>query len=199
MELDELKQHWKEPGDEQIKTNRKIMDLLQNRSYGPLADMKKNFRKQMSLMLVFPFVLLSTNMHIGVEKVFSSVLFLAYLALCAGVVIFSYVNYRLVANMQMDESVKSNFEQQIAVLRKRLQWKIMALRITMLFFILLVEVLPYFQHYRMLDKWHALSPLIRYGAYASFLVLQWFMTRAVSQRKYGRHLDNLEQLVSEMK
>ncbi len=98
----------------------------------------------------------------------------------------------------MDEMVRSNLEQQITILDTRLQWNIISLRIILLFFIVLTEVTPYFQHYRMLDKWHSLPPLIRFGAYGGLFILQYFVSRKVKQRKYGTHLAYLKELAKEM-
>src|SRR2546423_855535 len=61
MELDELKQIWKEtPLKNNL--NRDIMDIIQHKTYGPLAAMKKVFRKQMILMSILPLMLISTNL-----------------------------------------------------------------------------------------------------------------------------------------
>jgi hypothetical protein len=79
-----------------------------------------------------------------------------------------------------------------------MKWKIIGLRIVLLFFIVLVEVLPYFQHYRMLDKWHSLSAFTRFGSYAALLVLQYFVNRMVSERKFGGHIKYLKALMEEM-
>jgi hypothetical protein len=94
--------------------------------------------------------------------------------------------------------VKANLEQQVSLLQKRMQWKIIGLRIALLFFIALTEVLPYFQHYRMLDKWHSLSPFIRFGLYAALFAIQYFLSPRVLQNKFGRHLTYLKELAKEM-
>ena len=98
----------------------------------------------------------------------------------------------------MDGMVKANLEQQIATLQSRLKWKITGVRIALLYFILLAEVMPYFQHYSMLDKWHSLSLAVRLAAYVGFLLLQYFISTVVSHRKYGKHLLYLKQLANEM-
>jgi hypothetical protein len=197
MELDDLKQHWKQtPVPNNTKTD--IMKMIQHKSYGPVAALKREFRKQMIVMALLPLFLLVTTVD-DPAKAFTSVLFWSYVAFCLGVVVFAYRNYQIADKMQdMDGAVRSNLEQQITVLEKRLQWKLIGLRLAMLFFILLLEVTPYFQHYRMLDKWHALSPVIRFGAYGAFLLLQYFTNRAMVKRKFGNHLSYLKELVNEM-
>jgi len=197
MELDDLKQHWKQtPVPNNINTD--IMKLIQHKSYGPVAALKKEFRKQMIVMALLPLFLLITTVD-DPTKALTSILFWSYVAFCIVVVAFAYRNYRIADKMQnMNSAVRSNLEQQIMLLEKRLQWKIVGLRLAMLFFILLVEVVPYFQHYRMLDKWHALNPAIRFGAYGALLLLQYFTNQALNKHKFGNHLSYLKELVNEM-
>jgi hypothetical protein len=114
-------------------------------------------------------------------------------------IVFAYYNYRIASNMEvMDGAVRTNLERQINLLEKRAKLEIVGLRCVLLFFIVLTEVLPYFQHYRMLDKWHSLPLLVRWGAYVGIFVLQYVLNRKIKQRKVDRHLDLLKDLVKEM-
>jgi len=61
----------------------------------------------------------------------------------------------------------------------------------------LTEIVPYIQHYRMLDKWHSLSPLIRIGSYAALLAVQYFLGRKLLYRKFGSHLKYLQDVLYE--
>ncbi|MBE7170647.1 MAG: hypothetical protein INR73_08650 [Williamsia sp.] len=174
------------------------MELIQNKHYGPVAALKKAFKKQMRLMIILPLLIFATSIN-DIGKVLTSVLFWSYIAFCLAVIMFSFYNYRIVGRMEgMDGMVKSNLELQVNLLQKRLQWNIIGLRFALLFFVILIEVVPYFQHYRMLDKWHALHPLVRLGAYAALFTLQYFVSRKLSQRKFGNHLMHLEELVKQM-
>jgi len=195
MELDDLKETWKKTNLK--KTNTDIMEIIQHKSYGPVSALKREFIKQIRLMIILPIVLILTNLQ-NVDAVLTSIMFWSYVAICIGVILFSYFNYRTVSKMSMDGMVRSNLEQQIGLVEKRLKWKQNGLRIALVYLILLAEVIPYFQHYRMLDKWHSLAPLIRFGTYAGFLVLQYFVSRAVCQMRFGSHLAYLKNLVKEM-
>ena len=93
---------------------------------------------------------------------------------------------------------QGNLEQQIWLLEKRISQNLTRIRIALLLFILLTEILPYFQQFRMLNKWHALSPIIRFSSYAAYLVIQYFVSRAVTQKKFGKHLDRLKGLLKEI-
>jgi hypothetical protein len=174
------------------------MELIQHKSYGPVGALKREFRKQIMVMAILPVALFLTNMN-DISKVLNSVMFWSYVAFCLGVIVFAYYNYRIVEKMEgMDRMVRLNLEEQINTLQTRLRWKIVGLRIVLLYFIALTEIVPYFQHYRMLDKWHSLAPAIRFGAYTALLLLQYFLSSRVIQRKFGRHIDYLKGLVNEM-
>ena len=197
MELDDMKQSWKRTD---LKTNKNtdIMELVQHKTYGPVAALKREFRKQILLMALMPFLLITTNLD-EPGRIFSSIIFWSYVLLCIGMVIFGYMNYRVAARMEnRDTDLRSNLEQQVNILETRLKWKLIALRIVLAFFILLLETVPYIQHYRMLDKWHALPVLMRVGIYAGFLILQYFLSRRVNERKFGSHLSYLKELVREI-
>lgn len=197
MELDDLKESWKQTNIKKI-TNTNIMELIQHKSYGPVSALKRAFAKQIRLMIIIPVILLLTNVN-DLGKVLSSIMFWSYVVFCMGVVFFAYYNYRLVEQMEdMNGLVKSRLEQQVNIMETRLKGNIIGVRIALLFFISLTEIVPYFQHFRMLDKWHSLSPAIRFGAYALLLILQYLLSRKISERKYGKHLSYLKELVKEM-
>lgn len=197
MELDELKQTWQQSqSTKPLNTN--VMELIQHKSYGPLAALKKAFLKHIALMMIVPaYVIIVTTDD--VQRVFSSVILWYYVVFCLAVIVFSYLNYRMVSKMEvMDTLVKANLEQQVEMLETRMKWKKTGLAIALVIFILLLEIVPYFQNYRMLDKWHSVSPAIRYVCYATFLVFQYFAGTWVNKRRYGRHLEYLKELTNEM-
>jgi hypothetical protein len=45
MELDDLKHQWKQADKTQKPINQNIMELIQHRSRGPVAALKRSFRK----------------------------------------------------------------------------------------------------------------------------------------------------------
>src|SRR6185369_1423187 len=112
MELDDLKQSWKETNIKTYK-NTDIMDLMKHKSYGPIAALKREFRKQIVVMALLPLFLLITTID-DISKIYTNVLFWSYVAFCLGMIIFASVNYRIVEKMgMMDAKVISNLEQQI--------------------------------------------------------------------------------------
>ncbi|MBV9962783.1 MAG: hypothetical protein JO072_11090 [Parafilimonas sp.] len=197
MELEEFKDAWKQ-SETYKNLNTNIMNLIQHKTYGPVAALKKEFRKQIIVMCLLPMLLIFTNLD-DISKPLTSILFWAYVLLCAGIIVFAYFNLRITNQMSvMDESIKPNLEKQVNTLEKRIRWKITGLRIALLFLIVLTEIVPYIQHYQMLDKWHSLSPIIRFGCYTALLLFQYFIGREVVYRKFGSHISYLKELIHEM-
>ncbi|HEY0433830.1 MAG TPA: hypothetical protein VGC95_08160 [Chitinophagaceae bacterium] len=197
MELDDLKNIWKESP---VKTTKptNIMDLIQHARYGPLAALKKTYRKQIVAMSALPVFLIVANME-DIHKVLTSILFWSYIAFCIGVVVFASYNYRVVRRMQtLDTEVNANLSTQIGWLERRMNLEIWGLRGALLFFIALVEIVPHFQHYRMLDKWHFLPLTARLGAYVALMLLQYFVNARLKERRVGRHLEYLKSLLGQM-
>jgi hypothetical protein len=198
MELDDLKQQWKEAGKLPMQNHQNIMELIQHKSNSPIAALKKSFRRQMTAMTVVPIAIIATNLQ-HIDKTLTSALFWFYILFCICVIVFARLNYTLVEKMQgMDGMVKSNLEQQIILLENRLRQNLIGIRIALLFFVVLTEVLPYFQNFKMLNTWHSLSPFFRFGAYAALFLFQYILSRRVSRQKFGRHIDHLKTLVQQM-
>jgi hypothetical protein len=197
MEIDDLKNIWKGVLQNE-NSNIKIMELIRNKKAGPLEALKRNFRTQIRLMSLMPLLLMMSNFS-NIDKILTSVLFWSYVVFCIGVVIFARINYNIVAEMQaMDTMVKTNLERQISLLEKRSKYEIVGLRCALIYFVVLLEVLPFFQHFRMLDKWNSLDVFIRFGVYLLVAVFQYLMTTKAKHRKVGQHLESLKQLVSQM-
>lgn len=197
MELDDLKNTWQQlPPQKNINTD--IMEIIQQKSYGPLAALKKAFRKQIVLMFLLPFFLLFANAE-NMQGALTSILFWCYVAFCIYIIVSAYYNYSIVSKIEnMDAMVKPKLEQEIQLLEKRASWEVTSLRVILLVFIVLLEVVPYVQHYSMLDKWHSLPVGIRVVAYAVLLLLHFFFSKRIKQRKVGRHLDYLKELLKQM-
>jgi len=197
MELEDLKQTWKRSETTIKPFNDNILQLIQNKSYGPVAELKRRFRKQIIIIPFLAFIV--TNNLSRNHLIFTDVLFWCYIAFCVIVCISFYLNYRLIAKMQcMDCLIKSNLETQLKTLETRLQWHLKGVRVVLLFFIILLEVLMYFNLEPSLYKWYAQPLLLRLVIYVGLLMLQYFISKLVYKRKYGKHLAYLKKLVTEL-
>ncbi len=195
--MNELKQAWKNTTDMHQQQPENIMEMIQHDSTGPVAALKKAFRKQYRFIIIIAFIVLNNITHSFTE--INYLFFFSYVIFCGLLACFFYQNYRMIRRIEkMDGLIKATVQQQITLLESRLKIHLAAVRIALLFFITLTEVLPYFQHGRMLDKWHAVSPYIRVLVYVSVIALQYFISRGLSNRKFGRHLRHLKDLVVQL-
>lgn len=198
MELDDLKNTWKQAEKKQIQTP-DIMELIHQKSRGPLAALRHAFRKQMITIAVLMMAVTVANAN-NIETIPGYVLYFTYVAFCLSVILAFYFHYRQTGKMErMDKAVKTNLEEYIVQLEQRLNWQYTGSRLVVLLFIVLVEVLPLLYHARMLDKWHTVSPFIRYAAYAVYFLIVYIVSRRVKQRKFGQHLDYLKELLNAMR
>jgi len=198
MELDDLKQAWKEQ-NKQSSQNQNIMELIHQKSRGPVASLKEAFKKQVRFFICLMVAMIATQIR-NLDNTAALIFIGTYILFCIGVALFFYQNYRITSELEgMDGNVKSSLERYVTVLQQRLKWQQIGARIVMLIFILLLEVVPFFLHGRILDKWHSLSPVIRFTAYAAFLAIQYFVGRSVEKQKFGQYLIYLKELTAELK
>lgn len=196
MELDDLKQTWQQTEKTPKSENNDIIELIKHKSNGPVAALKKRFKKQMILILLLVAFIINSFSH---KQIFTDVMFWSYITFCIALCLFFYFNYRLVSKMEcMDCMIKSNLEQQVNILEKRLKWQKVGKQTALVFFIVLSETLTYFANEPMLEKWHSVPLFIRLLVYASLFTIQYFISPLISKRKYGRHLSYLKQLLNEM-
>ena len=196
MELDDLKQAWEQQAIPSSQ-NQNIMELIHQKSKGPVASLKQAFKKQTRFMICLMILMIATQIK-NLDNTAALIFIGTYIFFCIAVALFFHQNYRLTSKLEgMDENVKTNLERYVAVLQQRLKWHLIGLRVTLLLFILMLEVLPFFLHGRLLDKWHSLSPVIRFNTYAAFLVIQYFLGRSLEKQKFGQHLVYLKKLIAE--
>ena len=125
MELDELKNQWKQTDKIKKNKNQNIMELIQNKSNGPIAELKRSFKNQIIGMTVLPVAFIAANLE-HIDKTFSNALFWFFILFCISAIIFARLNYAFVEKMEgMDEKVKSNLEQQIVILDTRIRQKLL--------------------------------------------------------------------------
>ena len=197
MELDDLKQPWLESAKNIKPLNTNVMEIIQNKSYGPAAQLKRNFRK---MIIIIPMVV--TMLIVTLSKkhdIFSDVLFWFYIIFISSMMLFFYYNYRLINKMQcMDCLVKSNLEKQVKTLENGFKWRMVIIRVAFIIFIVLLEVLMYYQQEPALAKWYAQPATIRMSAYAILITAWYFITKLIFRTRYGKHIQNLKNLVQQM-
>ena len=197
MELDDLRQPWLESAKNIKPLNTNVMEIIQNKSYGPAAQLKRNFRK---MIIIIPMVV--TMLIVTLSKkhdIFSDVLFWFYIVFISSMMLFFYYNYRLINKMQcMDCLVKSNLEKQVKTLENGFKWRMVIIRVAFIIFIVLLEVLMYYHQEPALAKWYAQPVTIRMSAYAILITAWYFITKLIFRTRYGKHIQNLKNLVQQM-
>ncbi len=198
MELDDFKQAWKREDHKPTQTP-DVMEMIHQRSKGPIASLQAAYRRQMRAVAAFMSIVIVTQAR-NLGSVSANLLFWTFIAFCLMMMGALYLNYRQTRRMEsMDAPVKNNLEQHITLLEQRMKWQFNAARITTLFFILLLEVIPLYQQVRMLSTWHALPGVVRFSTYAAYLLFQHYLSRAITQKKFGKHLDHLKNLLKELR
>ena len=197
MELDDLKQPWLESAKNIKPLNTNVMEIIQNKSYGPAAQLKRNFRK---MIIIIPIVVSMLIVNLSKKHdIFSDVLFWFYIVFISSMMLFFYYNYRLINNMQcMDCLVKSNLEKQVKTLENGFKWRMVIIRVAFIIFIVLLEVLMYYNQEPALAKWYAQPVTIRMCAYAILITAWYFITKLIFRTRYGKHIQNLKNLVQQM-
>src|SRR5437763_1975622 len=182
MELDELKKAWNNAGEKAGIENIDIPDMIRNKSYGPVAELIRIFRKRLILL---PFVLfwliwnLSRHHHI-----FSDVLFWMYIAVFLALITYFYINYRILKRMQsMDGQVKENLEHQVRFIEKGVYIRLMAIRALVVVFIVVFELLLYFKQEPSLVNWYARPVGLRLAVYILFFILFYFFSKLMIKHK----------------
>jgi hypothetical protein len=195
MDLDQLKQRWQQTDTHESTQGNNLRSLLRGRDRGPVAALKRNFRRQIIiLLLVFALFL----HELRDRQIFHNVFFDWYLVCGLSLCIFFYVNLRLVKKLERtDEALTDHIKNEVAVLEKRMRWHRIFTRIAIVSLIALLEILPFFSSERMLQKWHAVEPVIRIAAYAALLLFQYYVGRFIARRRYGQHLDRLKKILND--
>ena len=197
MELDDLKQPWLESAKNIKPFNKSVMEIIQNKSYGPAAQLKRNFRK---MIIIIPIVVSMLIVNLSKKHdIFSDVLFWFYIIFISSMMLFFYYNYRLINKMQcMDCLVKSNLEKQVKTLENGFKWRLVIIRGAFIIFIVLLEVLMYYQQEPALAKWYAQPVILRMSTYAILITAWYFITKLIFRTKYGKHIQHLKNLVQQM-
>ena len=194
MELDELKKSWQRFGEKMKAPQKDIQELIKNRSEQPLAKLKRRFRKGMLLMPAIASIVIIQFSH---KSDFASHVLVRYLlCFCAIMLVYFYVNYRLVSKMESNESdVHSNLLRQTKLLTQLLQFRLLLMRGAVVLFFALVELMMYFRHGDGYESWHARPVIYRLIVYAGTFIFFFFFTRIAMNHRYRKNIRHLQDLV----
>ena len=195
MELEQLKNSWKEVTEKIPASRYSIRNILHKPGKSPLAALKRNFRKQIILL---SFLAIMIMYQFRERDFLNSIFFWCYIGFTISLSIFFYINYHIAGKLEkMDRPLSSHLSIQVKILEKRMKWHRVFTRIAVIVFFILAEILPYYTNERMLNKWHALNPLLRITIYLAFIIFQYYAGKFLARKRYGRHLDRLKNLLTE--
>ena len=194
MELDELKKSWQRFGEKMKAPQKDIQELIKNRSEQPLAKLKRRFRKGILLMPAIASIVIIQFSH---NSDFASHVLVWYLlCFCAIMLVYFYVNYRLVSKMESNESdVHSNLLRQTKLLTQLLQFRLLLMRGAVALFFALVELMMYFRHGGGYESWHERPVIYRLLVYVGTFIFFFFFTRIAMNHRYRKNIRHLLDLV----
>lgn len=194
MELDQLRDQWSKANENDLPAI-SLSNIIRNRNRNPFDALQRGFRQRIVILLIA--LLLLVN-EFSSQTLLTSPFFWCYMVLWVSVVGFHVVNYQFVKSWgEKNVDLHKFLVDKIAILRKRIAFIRGYTKILLAVLVILVEFLPYHGQGHMIDKWRAIHPVARLGIYAAFFVFQYFASGWIAQRKFGRHLDRMEQLLKQ--
>ncbi len=196
MELDDLKQSWNEQSEKDLKPlNNNIMEMIHNKSYGPLAVIKGKITNQLVIFLLA----ISILIFVFFKKPDSWYL-LNFLIYCLFVLAnFYWMNYKLISRLQnMDATVKETIEKNFKTLEKNFKKYLMVSRGYFIITVIVIEILMRIGDNN-LEAWHAYSIFIRIIVYITLFVIVYFTGKYTYQKNFGRHVTYLKDLLEKIK
>ena len=200
MELETLKTLWQEQETPPLEeaSREQLLAMLQRRSGGPIARMRRNLRVEVVLMIVayIPCI------------VFYELAFNGRMAgiswLYAGVLVFFYAYYyrknQLLKKMQcVSCEVRSNLAGQLKTLQRYIRfyfWASTLMVPVMLIVAFEIALRGYEPVHRSFNWWRGLPLLL--GLVVVLTALIYYFNRCNINRLYGRHIRKLQELLREM-
>lgn len=195
MELEQFKEAWnnESTGSPEL-VNSDIMELIQHKSYSPVATLKRKFRLQ---LLSFP-LLVAVIVYDFIKKplLLTDLTFWLFILFCFSVTGFFWFNYSIINRLQNSgDSVKAAITKDIIILEKGFKKFFIVSRIVFVLFIILVEVLMHSHKLPDFEIWSTYSIPIRITGYILALIVQYFLVKFSFKKQYGQHISFLKDLL----
>ena len=203
MELDSLKEIWRDSAPEAPES---LLPLLQQRSRGPVARMRRNLRIELLCIIVayVPLILFYLVEFQGRLRAISLALLVVGGLFCA----YYYRKSRLLNTMQcLSCQVRSNLARQVGTLKKYTRFYLLASTIVIPTMAILTYLIFHFQLFYPDNTkvYHSLSPApwwknstIWLLMLVPFTVAMYYFNVWYINKLYGRHIKKLQELLREM-
>ena len=192
MELDDLKSNWQNSNATNTSTpKKKIMELSQQRSYGPVASLKEALGRQ---VIIIPFLLIVLVIQVLRTP---NLRMDPFFGLLAGVIIlaatfFSAAYFILKKMSKSDAPVADQLKGQLRSLQQMLLcYRLISLAGVVLLAIFL-EVFKNMGTAQLMQPWYEVTFGLRICAYIGLMVLSFILSRSRFYKDFGKHLDELK-------
>jgi hypothetical protein len=207
MELDDLKQVWQQQTTENIdvRNDKKIIDMIQDKNYGPLATIKSKY--------------LRGFIFVGIAYAYLTVLFITtpqkwqnfinnkgLLFLFVFLVPFAIIQYwsrirslKAINRIQnINEPIKRDIEKQMLSIQKDYKLQNILYVVSFALMGVFFEMLTQQRSKTDMADWYNVPMYLRVLAYIGLVILSYFYGKWVFQKRFGKHIDYLKNMLCEM-
>ena len=200
MELDDLKELWKESNNSSLLNNEEdLRQILSHRSRSPIAIMKRNLKLEVLFVILFySFIiwLISNQVDSNILYFDILLLILAGMLFC----IYAFYKYKLLYKMESVAcEVKSNLNLQLNSLEKlvKLYFKVGNIGVVLVY--LIAGAISYIEAEG--DKVHfpqVLELIIFLSIGVILAIINYYSSRWYIFKLYGKHIQKLKNIIYEM-
>ena len=210
MELDGLKEIWKDAGDKNrlLPSNTEIMDMLGKSSRSPVAKMMRNVLIE-AILIVVLFGGVAIYYFIAFKGMFNAVAWV-YIVTAAIFVFYYYRKWKLLHEMQCVAcQVKSNLQRQVRTLERYVRFYLWAGTAMVPLLFIILGVLFYYKFPT--GAFSVIYPPMYKSAATEFIAwITWVLSLALVtvaiyagnrwfiNRLYGRHIRRLKEVLDQM-
>lgn len=204
MELEQLKDMWKEQEPERV--SKDVQPLLHKRSNSPIAKMKRNMIIELiAVILLYGSVV--AYYFVSLESKFISISIL-YFVLGSLFCVYYYKKFRLLNEMEcMACQVKSNLSKQVATLEKYVRFYLIAgtaaIPLVLIFFYWFeFSFIPRGKEHVFVQPSETVSVAHSLGILAlwvvGFTVIFYVINKWYVRKLYGRYVESLKDMLAQM-
>lgn len=196
MELDNLKQAWKEQATQAADTGEElILSMLRKKSQSPIARIKRNLRWELITVVVLYLSTIVYYISANHGRYWELAILLCIVG--AASVIYYYQKNKLLNQMECVVcEVRSNLQRQVTMLEKYIRFYFLAgVIITPICYFIAAIVVAYKSNFSISKNPGFLAWLIGVGIVVTIGL--YFLNRWYVNRLYGRHVKKLRKLLQE--
>ncbi|MFT4152603.1 hypothetical protein [Parafilimonas sp.] len=199
MELDELKQAWQQQSPSDIDAhNKKITDMIQHKSYGPLASLKSKYERYFLLIvfccgyIIYDFASHPERWH---NNIILNPWFICPLLMLD--IINRVCGYFLINKLQYIElPVRTELKNKVAAVERSLtiqKWLgVFGLALICIGF----EIVTH--QNKNSNAWADVPVYLRAAVYLAYIASGYFFQRYSYQKQFGRHINYLKEILEKM-